>query len=372
MSREKDLETRLRQHRGAQDRGRLLEDRVKHHRVAQLSQQQREQRLNETHMQGRNEVYWDFAERNKTAAFRYDDLGLIELLEQKRTRPAIALKTGIVSLDYALGGIPAGVVEIYGAESVGKTSLLINMLGIAQTFNKMDVAFCPTEYFDQPYFDKQGVDLDSLLVFRGEYGEDVLELAGDFITDADNRALFLDSATGLRPEKDEYDNWARMILSWLEQVIPGMGPSSCIGMTNQVRVKKAVDPTKFFAGGTDSTARRIAGIFDQRLELTREEVSENRFTLVVNIVANTLKPPARFVQLPFYKGRGVEGWIDMVRAAVIVRVLEKRGTWYYCEGKRINCQGEETVAEMLSTHELLGQYVTKNTLLRLERSEGTS
>jgi len=352
MSREKELEARLQRHRATRP-----------------SQQQREQRLNNTHLQGRDDVYWSFVEKNEQAAFRYDDIGLMELLEQKRTRPAIALKTGIVSLDYATGGVPAGVTEIYGAESVGKTSLLIDMLGVAQTFSKMDVAICPSEFFDQPYFSKRKVDLSSLLVFRAEYGEDVLELAGSFVTSGDNKALFLDSATGIRPEKDEYANWAIMILSWLEHVVPRMGPSSCIVMTNQVRVKRSVDPTKMFAGGTDSTARRIAGIFDQRLELTREEVSEDRFTLVVNIVANTLRPPARFVQLPFIKGEGVDGWRDLVRAAAEVGVLEKRGTWYYCADMKI-AQGEEATARSLSTGEN-GLFVINNTLSRLERGEGT-
>lgn len=368
-SQEKKLEARLREHRGVKDRTPMLEARIQAHRTERPSQKQREHQLNETHLQGRNEVYWSFAENNKKASCKYDDLGLTELLVEKRTQPAVVLATGVVSLDYALGGIPSGVIEIYGAESVGKTSLLIDIIRTAQGLG-METGLCPTEYFDTPYFEQQGVDLDSLLIFRGEYGEDVLEIAGDFITDSDNRVLFMDSATGLRPEKDEFANWTLMMLSWLENVVSRMGLKSCIVMTNQVRVRRSVDPNRFFAGGTDSTARRIAGIFDQRLELSRDEVSEDHFTLTVNIVANTLRPPARFVQLPFIKGRGIDVWRDLVRAAVVVGVLEKRGSWYYCDGKGI-AQGEEVTAKLLSTHDLIGQFVTKNTLLRLERSEGT-
>lgn len=369
MSQEK-LEARLREHRGTKDRSNLLENTLQTHRLSRPNQEQRKQRLDATHMEGRNEVYWDFATKNLGAACRYDDLGLIDLLEQRRTQPAVALGTGIVSLDYALGGIPSGVTEIYGTESVGKTSLIIDMMLSAQGLMGMDVAICPSEFFDEPYFRRQGIDLDSLLVFRGEYGEDVLELAGDFVISGGNRALFLDSATGLRPKKDEFDNWLKMMLSWLEQVVPRMGQFSCIIMTNQVRVKRSVDPTRIFAGGTDSTARRIAGIFDQRLELTREEVSEDKFTLVVNVVANTLRPPARFVRLPFIKGKGVDSWRDLVRSATTLGVLQQHGSWYSYEETTI-AQGEEAVAQLLETNTDFGYIVLEDTL-RVLRSEGTS
>jgi len=351
VSREKELEERLLQHRGAQDRSGLLEDRVQTNRAERPSQQQREQRLDETHLRGRDHIYWDFAERNQTAAFRYDDLGLIELLEQKKAAPAVAMMTNIPSLDYALGGIVSGVMEIYGPEGVGKTSLLIDLLRFAQG-DGLEVAICPTEFFDTPYFDRRGVDLDELVVIRSVYSERTLELAGEFITSRDRRALFIDSGTGLRPKNDEYDNWARMMLSWLSHVAPQIGQNSCIIMTDQVRARRSVDPSKFFAGGTDSTARRIAGIFDQRLELSREEVSENKYQLVINIVANTIKPPARYVQLPFVKGDGIDWWRDVVKAAEKVGVLNKNGSWYYFGDYRLG-QGEDQAARRLEQETMM-------------------
>lgn len=284
--------------------------------------------------------------------------GECSALGARKVEPAVSFRTGMPTLDHSLGGgIPSGAVEIYGEESVGKTTLLMHMVGAAQR-QGLETALCMSEFFDAPRFVDSGVSLDKLLFMKGN-GEMVLGSALNFITSKDRRVLFIDSMTGLRPSEDEFDDWVHMVLEWMRGVMPGVGLRSSVVMTNQVRAKVSKEPGKMFAGGVSSTARRVAGLFDTRLELSRDAVSEETYELVVNVVANTLDRPARIITLPVIKSRGVDVWRDLVRCGVATGALSMRGTWYLI-GVYTLGQGEVRVAKVLESDPRLARYVEES------------
>jgi len=361
------LERRLQQHRSSKDRAALLEARVKEHRSDRASQSERQKLLEDEVDDGTSRLYWNFVEDTPEAASRWDDIGALELLVEKKVTPAIAFSTGVISVDLNLGGgVPAGLTEVYGEESAGKTTLLVEMIQSAQG-QGLETALCPSEFFDRPYFESLGVDTSRLLLIRGR-GEDVLEEAGRFICQNRKRALFIDSATGLRPDEDQFDNWRRMIGSWIVAVQPRITTDSAVVMANQVRARKSVNPSKMFAGGTDSSAVRIAGMFDCRIALSRDSVTEVAYDLVIDIVANTLRIPSRVLTVPVVKGKGIDVWRDLVRVAAKVGVLEHHGTWYYYE-KTTVAQGEEAVAQLFEANQEAGKIILEDTL-RVLRGEG--
>ena len=224
-----------------------------------------------------------------------------------------------------------------------------------------------TEFFDAPYFVKNDVDLDDLLMIRSGKGDQVLEAAACLFDSYPNLIYVIDSATGLRPPNDEYDNWMRMIADWMEDVSNRMDAGSCVVMINQVRAKRSIDPNKFFAGGTDSVARKAAGMFSTRLELSRTALTENSYDMVVNVVANTLKAPSKIFPLPVVKGKGVDVCRDLVRVAAATGVIEQRGSWYSWSGDNLG-QGEEEVAHYLEGATWARESIEEQTLRALARS----
>jgi hypothetical protein len=275
-------------------------------------------------------------------------------------RGSISYPTGIPSLDGVLGGgVPSGLTEIYGVEGAGKSTLVFEMIRSAQSLN-LEVALATGEYWDSVRARKLGVDLEKLTIIRGSDGEQVLEVCASFVEDR-RRALFVDSLTSLRPEVDEFDNWLGMVWDWVAWTRPRLGTESSVVAVNQVRVRRSVDPRLFFADGTTSTAHRIAGEFDTRLELSRMNVHEESYDLVVNVVANLISTPHRYITLPVDKAGGVDVWRDVVRVAAQKGVLTKEGPLYYCDGMLIG-RGEKDTAKTLSANEEFGAYVFNATL----------
>ena len=362
-----------------EDRAQELEARLKAHRGARPSQEENQRRMEDAHQEeGRDRVYRSFVNESHV---RSDILGvdykestadrIVEIMgagqvAEREVHHAIATRTGIPSLDFFLGGgLPSGLIEIFGPESVGKTSLLARIIGAAQEMGKQ-VMMTSTEFFDGPYLEKNSVDLKQLLIMRSEEGDRVLEAAYQLLKSVSNFVYVIDSATGLRPPNDEFDNWSKMLLDWMSEVENVMDSGSCVIIVDQVRARKSVDPSKFFAGGTDSVARKIAGIFSTRLELSRASITETTYDMVVNVVANTLKAPAKVFSLPVVKGEGIDVCRDLVRVATAVGVIEQRGTWYSWSGDNIG-QGEVEAAHYLSGATWARESIVDQTLRALAR-----
>jgi len=280
---------------------------------------------------------------------------------ESQARMDFSSSTGIVSLDAALGGrLPAGAIEIYGESSVGKTTLLYEIITSAQD-SGMAAALCPSEYLDIPYMRSFGVDLDSLILFTGNTGEYVLEAACRFIEDNKILArpciLAIDSATGLRPHHDEFGNWTGMIATFLEVVLPALGEGSCVVMTNQIRMKRSVHPDKFFVNGqVDTTARRIVDSFSARLELGRMDVTETDYTMTINVVSSLFSMPSTVLSVPVVKGHGVDVMRDLVRVARDAGAITQAGTWYSWNDVSLG-QGEEGAANLLTANPKLADRI---------------
>jgi len=191
-----------------------------------------------------------------------DIYGVLGDLEKPRvTTASFSTSTGIVSLDAALGGrLPSGAVEIFGEASSGKTTLLFDIIAAAQR-SGMLVALCPSEYLDIPYMRKFGVDLNSLILITGNYGEDVLEGALHFLhTHRVPTLLALDSATGIRPEDDQPGMWMSMIDHFLSSALEALPNGSCVVMVNQVRMKRSIDPEVLRGWGSDLDRKEDPGL----------------------------------------------------------------------------------------------------------------
>jgi recombination protein RecA len=268
----------------------------------------------------------------------------IGLFNQQGVSRDIALSTGILSLDYALGGgLVSGTAEIYGAESIGKTTLGCSIARSAQK-EKKPTLWCASEAFDAPYVETTGVNLRDLWLFRARYLEDLIRHLHEFFREVPQGVAIIDSATSFRPKESNPNSWHQIMANFVKSVRIPVG--SVLVMINQVRAKYSKDPTKTFAGGTDSAARQSAEMINVRMELLRDEVHEQDYQLVINVIANPLKQPAALLNVPVVKGKGIDWYKDLVRVASEIGIVGKIGSYYYFRGTMIG-HGEESAARHL-------------------------
>lgn len=267
-------------------------------------------------------------------------------IEERPVLAAQVCSSGIHSLDYALGGgLPSGLVEVYGAEGEGKTTLLYAMLANAQR-HSIGTVLLQSEYFDAPRVERLGIDPADLLVVRTKSLEDASAVIKDLLSATDDVILAVDSLTSLRPSDDSPGRWQAVLSEELPTWGEALRPRSALVVLNQVRARKSADRRKMFAGGTNSAAVKLAEEFAVRLEVSRTEVSEKCYTLVINIVANVLRCPSLVAQVPASKEDGVDVHLDLVRFGVAHGLIERRGSWVYLGTTRLG-QGEVEAARSL-------------------------
>jgi recombination protein RecA len=306
----------------------------------------------------RDDVFKSFGREFPFAADKMVDVVGAKFAQDRKVASAIALKSRIPRLDMALyGGFAPGVAEIFGPESSGKTALLGALLAAAQQQGK-ETALCATEDRDVEYWAALGVDTDDLLFIEAEDSNDLADMLVDFVS-GDNRVLGLDSITALRSLSDgdspstnyeHYMDWLGVVTDILDDVNNKAPPSSVMVLTSQVRARKSANHAKAFAGGTETASRRIVDRFSVRLELSRDHVSETEYTMVLNIISNILGPPAKFINLPAIKGRGVNHRLDALRVAAELNLIEKKGPWYRLPSGVYH--GESAAAEAVELDEL--------------------
>lgn len=328
-----------------------LDEQLRRHRSKPLTEeeQQKVQALEAYDDKVRSAQYETYARHHPNVVNRYvETLGDTYAVE-KEARIGVANLFGIPSLDFATGGIPSGVVELYGEQSVGKTTLLAAVMAHAQRC-QFEVFLTPSEDFDPGYMAHLGVDLEKLMVVQGDL-EDLVYEWNDIVCDEGNRVLVVDSITALRPPVgslyEDVAKWKELVRAFVKKTSEMMRESNCILMTSQVRTRKSADPRKSFAGGTDSASARVASLFSARFELSRENLSEESYDLVVNIIANTIRMPGLVLKLPVKKGDGVLVDVDILRAAAELGIVEKKGAWFYGPGGEKLGQGELTAAANL-------------------------
>ena len=271
-----------------------------------------------------------------------------------------AISSGSLSLDVALGigGLPKGrIVEIYGPESSGKTTLALHVIAEAQK-NKGTCAFIDAEHaLDPIYAKKLGVNTDEMLISQPDNGEQALEIADTLVNSCAIDVLVIDSVAALVPraeiEGDMGDSHmglhARLMSQALRKLTGSISRSQCLVIfINQIRQKIGVmfgnpetttggNALKFYAS-VRMDIRRIGAIKD------REEVVGNQTR--VKIVKNKLAPPFKTVEFDIMYGEGISKTGEILDLGANIGLVEKSGAWYSYNGDRIG-QGRENAKNFL-------------------------
>jgi recombination protein RecA len=271
-----------------------------------------------------------------------------------------AIPTGALSLDAALGvgGMPRGrVIEIYGPESSGKTTLALHVISEAQRRGGM-AAFVDAEHaLDASYAGRLGVDTDNLLVSQPDSGEQALEIAEVLIRSGAVDVLVIDSVAALVPRSElegemgeaQMGLQARLMSQALRKLTSIVAKSkTCLIFINQLREKIGV----MFGNPETTTGGRALKFYASiRLDIRRiatlkegEDAIGSRAK--VKVVKNKVAPPFREAEFDILYGEGISKEGDLLDLGVEHRVIEKSGAWYAYEGERMG-QGRENARQFL-------------------------
>ncbi|HEY1720506.1 MAG TPA: recombinase RecA [Magnetospirillaceae bacterium] len=289
--------------------------------------------------------------------------GSVMRLGQREVVETDVVSTGSLGLDVALGigGLPRGrIVEIYGPESSGKTTLALQVIAEAQKKGGT-CAFVDAEHaLDPSYARKLGVNLDDLLISQPDAGEQALEIADTLVRSGAIDVLVVDSVAALVPraelEGEMGDSHmglhARLMSQALRKLTGTVSRSKCMVIfINQIRMKIGVmfgspetttggQALKFYAS-VRLDIRRIGAIKD------REEVVGNQTR--VKVVKNKLAPPFKVVEFDIMYGEGISKTGELIDLGVKANVVEKSGAWFSYNSQRIG-QGRESAKAFLRDH----------------------
>jgi recombination protein RecA len=287
--------------------------------------------------------------------------GSIMRLGQKDAVTAIpAISTGAVSLDYALGigGVPRGrVIEIFGPESSGKTTLSLQVIAEAQKMGGM-AAFVDAEHaLDAQYAKKLGVDLDNLLVSQPDNGEQALEIVEVLVRSNGVDVVVVDSVAALVPRAEidgemgeaQMGLQARLMSQALRKLTGVVSKSkTCLIFINQLREKIGV---MFGNPETTTGGRALKFYASVRIDIRRIGAIKDGDVVVggrtrVKIVKNKVAPPFREAEFDVMYGEGISREGDLLDLAVDRKIVEKSGTWFAFSGERLG-QGRENVKQFL-------------------------
>jgi len=290
--------------------------------------------------------------------------GAIMRLGQKGgVAPVEAISTGAISIDYALGigGMPRGrVVEIFGPESSGKTTLALQVIAQAQKQGGM-AAFIDAEHaLDAVYAQKLGVDLESLLVSQPDNGEQALEIAEVLIRSNGVDVVIVDSVAALVPRAEiegemgdaQVGLQARLMSQALRKLTGAVSKSkTCLIFINQLREKIGV---MFGNPETTTGGRALKFYASVRIDIRRIASIKDGDAVVggrtrVKVVKNKLAPPFREAEFDVMYGEGISREGDLLDLAVEHRIVEKSGAWFAYGGERLG-QGRENAKGFLRDH----------------------
>ncbi len=310
--------------------------------------------------------------------------GAVMRLGDKPEMQVDAIPTGSLALDAALGigGVPKGrIVEIYGPESSGKTTLALHILASAQRMGG-EVAFVDAEHaLDPVYAAAIGVDIDSMLVSQPDNGEQALEITDALVRSGAVDVIVVDSVAALTPraeiEGEMGDTFvglqARLMSQALRKLAGNISKTNCVVIfINQLRMKIGV-----MYGNPETTTGGNALKFyaSVRIDIRRIESIKNGTEIVGNrtrarIVKNKVAPPFKEAVFDIMYGEGISKWGELTDLAVQLEIIQKSGSWFSMGEDRIG-QGRDSVKAYLMNNPEIAERVEAQVRENLYKLQGS-
>ncbi|MCA0369688.1 MAG: recombinase RecA [Proteobacteria bacterium] len=286
--------------------------------------------------------------------------GSVMRLGQQETVAIEAISTGSLGLDIALGvgGLPRGrIIEVYGPESSGKTTLALHVVAEAQKKGGT-CAFIDAEHaLDPIYAQKLGVNVNELIVAQPDAGEQALEIADTLVRSGGVEVVIVDSVAALVPKAELEGEMgdshmglqARLMSQALRKLTGSISRTNCtVIFINQIRHKIGV---MFGSPETTTGGNALKFYASVRLDIRRIGAIKNKDEVVgnqtrVKVVKNKVAPPFRTVEFDIMYGEGISKTGELIDLGVKSEVIEKSGSWYAYDGERIG-QGREAVRAYL-------------------------
>ncbi len=304
---------------------------------------------------------------------QYGEGAIVKLGEASATKQIEAISTGSLTVDLALGigGVPRGrIIEIYGPESSGKTTLVSHVIANAQKAGG-NAAFIDTEHaLDPSYAKKIGVDIDNLLVAQPDSGEEALNICEALVKSNSIDVVVVDSVAALAP-RAELDGemgashvglQARLMSQALRKLTAAINRSKCCCIfTNQIREKVGV---MFGSPETTPGGRALKFYSSVRMDIRRiGQLKDSSGTVYGNrtrikVVKNKVAPPFTEAEFDILYAEGISWTGSVIDAATDAGIVEKKGSWLSMDGTQLG-QGRDAAARALKDDPLLCESVIK-------------
>jgi recombination protein RecA len=297
---------------------------------------------------------------------------IMRLGQNEKAVEVEAISTGSLGLDIALGigGLPRGrVIEIYGPESSGKTTLALHVVAEAQKRGGI-CGFIDAEHaLDTVYARKLGVDLEHLLISQPDTGEQALEITDTLVRSGAIDVLVVDSVAALTPKAELEGEMgeqlpgsqARLMSQALRKLTASISKSRCMVIfINQIRMKIGV---MFGSPETTSGGNALKFYASVRLDIRRIGAIKEREEVVgnqtrVKVVKNKVAPPFKQIEFDIMYGEGVSKTGELVDLGVKAGIVEKSGSWFSFDSERIG-QGRENAKQFLKEHPQVAEKIER-------------